>query len=256
MNIKSQRGTLIRSFNMHIKPLTPLAHIDHLVVAAAALEDGVRWCQNSLGVSPEPGGEHALFGTHNQLLRLNSHAYQQAYLEIIAINPKATTNRDSNQAAWFDLEDPVMKRQLMLSGPQLIHWVVRVPNISQAVAAWRDLGIECGPVIEASRQSNQGLLRWKITVRKDGKRLLGGALPTLIEWGETHPTDAMVEPVITLKTLQLQHPDTRILKDALAVIKMNEISVEQGPIALRATLILENKTEFSLSHNLPHSIKI
>ena len=39
------------------------AQIDHLVVAARTLVEGVAWCEATLGVVPGPGGEHALFGT-------------------------------------------------------------------------------------------------------------------------------------------------------------------------------------------------
>jgi len=34
--------------------------VDHLVVAAATLEQGVAWCEAKLGVTPGPGGKHAL----------------------------------------------------------------------------------------------------------------------------------------------------------------------------------------------------
>ncbi|MEY4341937.1 MAG: hypothetical protein RL541_1441, partial [Pseudomonadota bacterium] len=43
------------------------AYIDHLVVAASSLAQGVAWCEDQLGITPGPGGEHALFGTHNRL---------------------------------------------------------------------------------------------------------------------------------------------------------------------------------------------
>ena len=56
------------------------ARIDHLVVAAPTLEDGVAWCEATLGVTPGPGGAHALFGTQNRLLRLSSNDHRQAYL--------------------------------------------------------------------------------------------------------------------------------------------------------------------------------
>jgi hypothetical protein len=37
------------------------------VVVAASLEQGVQWCERVLGITPGPGGEHALMGTHNRL---------------------------------------------------------------------------------------------------------------------------------------------------------------------------------------------
>ncbi len=62
--------------------------IDHLVVAAQTLEQGVQWCETTLGIVPGPGGEHLLYGTHNRLFKIATPANPLAYLEIIAINPK------------------------------------------------------------------------------------------------------------------------------------------------------------------------
>ena len=65
----------------------PLAsRIDHLVVATASLAEGVQWCEKTLGITPGPGGEHPLMGTHNRLISVASPAFPLAYLEIIAIH--------------------------------------------------------------------------------------------------------------------------------------------------------------------------
>ena len=65
------------------------AQLDHLVIAAASLADGVQWCERTLGVTPGPGGVHPLMGTHNRLLSLVSPGFPNAYLEIIAIDSEA-----------------------------------------------------------------------------------------------------------------------------------------------------------------------
>ncbi|MEO7742546.1 MAG: VOC family protein [Usitatibacter sp.] len=44
--------------------------LDHLVIAAATLEEGVRYVEAQLGVTMGPGGKHATMGTHNRLLSL------------------------------------------------------------------------------------------------------------------------------------------------------------------------------------------
>ena len=61
------------------------AVVDHLVVAAASLEDGVRWCEATLGVTPGPGGRHPLMGTHNRLFAIGSDTFPQVFFEIIAV---------------------------------------------------------------------------------------------------------------------------------------------------------------------------
>ena len=86
-----------------------VAHVDHLVVMAASLAEGVAWCEATLGVTPGPGGEHPLMGTHNRLLRIASPAFPQAYLELIAIDPDAPA---LGRVRWFGLDDPALQARL------------------------------------------------------------------------------------------------------------------------------------------------
>ena len=84
------------------------AQLDHLIVIAASLSQGVAWCEQTLGITPGPGGEHPLMGTHNRLFSIASPAYPRAYFEIIALQPGAkptrapgvTTTPASPMAAW------------------------------------------------------------------------------------------------------------------------------------------------------------
>lgn len=212
------------------------AQIDHLVVAAATIEEGVTWCETTLGQTPGPGGEHALFGTHNRLLKLHSDTVPPVYLEIIAINPHTQPTRAANLRRWFDLDDPALRERLQRQGPQLVHWVARVPAIAHAVAELQLLGIERGPVLQASRATPQGLLQWRISVRDDGQRLFDGALPTLIEWGETHPAHNMPDSGLALTAFEVSHPHTSELRQALQVIGLAAVPVTDEPPALVAEL--------------------
>jgi catechol 2,3-dioxygenase-like lactoylglutathione lyase family enzyme len=227
------------------------AGIDHLVVAAPSLAEGVAWCEATLGPTPGPGGAHALFGTHNRLLRLHSTVHPKAYLEIIAIDPAATPTRPPPLRRWFDLDDPALRERLRREGPQLIHWVASVPDIDAACARLRALGIERGPVIDASRPTPQGLLRWRITVRDDGQRLFGGALPTLIQWGDTHPADGMTGADLGLQGLTLQHPDAGRLTAALTAIGLDGVAVHTGPAGLRADLTTADGQPLVLNPSTP-----
>lgn len=164
--------------------------LDHLVVGAATLEEGVAWCERVLGVTPGPGGRHALMSTHNRLLNISGPNHPRAYLEIIAIDPDAPP---PDRARWFDLDLPELRERLG-HGPGLIHWVARVPNLDAALANWQSEGVDAGKATEASR----GNLRWRIALREDGRRLRREALPVLIEWGEAHPTDSMVDQGVQL----------------------------------------------------------
>lgn len=153
------------------------AELDHLVVIASTLDDGVRWCEATLGITPGPGGSHPLMGTHNRLLRIDGPGFEYAYLEIIAVDPMALPTRAPGLKRWFDLDDPALTKRLAQYGPQLCHWVARTPDVEAARTALRLLRIERGPVLSASRMTPAGLLEWKITVRDDGHRLLEAHCP-------------------------------------------------------------------------------
>ena len=210
--------------------------VDHLVVLAPSLAEGVAWCEATLGVVPGPGGEHPLMGTHNRLIPVNTAAFPRAYLEIIAINREAVPQRAAGAKRWFDLDDDALQARLRTQGPQLAHWVAEVPDLPQALATLSAQGIDRGQVVAASRPTPQGLLRWQISVRDDGQRLFNGCLPTLIQWGDTHPTQAMADQGVALESLALAHPQAGALRQALDAVGLGAIPVHTGPARLQARL--------------------
>jgi hypothetical protein len=170
--------------------------LDHLVVAARSLDEGVRWCEATLGITPGPGGRHPLMGTHNRLCRIAGEAFPDAYLEIIALDPEAAP---PGRARWFGLDAIDLA-----GGPRLIHWVARTEAIDAALGALREQGLDAGRAVAASRDTPSGRLSWRIAVRDDGALLAGGALPTLIEWDSSHPARAMPDAGLVLRTLTLR----------------------------------------------------
>lgn len=199
--------------------------LDHLVVAAATLADGVAWCERTLGVTPGPGGRHPLFGTHNRLLKVESTGFPRAYLEIIAIDPEAPP---PGRVRWFGLDAIDLQ-----AGPRLIHWVARTDALVALRQALLDLGVDPGPAIAASRDTPQGLLAWQILVRDDGALQCGGALPTLIQWQGRHPADAMAASGVVLKSLTLSGLPPR----AAEALDLGGIALSSAPgPALQAVL--------------------
>jgi hypothetical protein len=199
--------------------------LDHLVVAARTLDEGVAWCEATLGVTPGPGGRHALMSTHNRLLNISSGAFARAYLEIIAIDPLAPA---PGRTRWFDLDDAALQAGLV-HGPRLIHWVARSANLRAHLAALSSAGWDPGEAIQAER----GPLRWQISVRPDGQRLYDGALPTLIEWGPQHPCDDMPASGLSLQSLVIEG------LPASAIAALQTEAVRHAPAeqpALRASL--------------------
>lgn len=176
----------------------PQLELDHLVVAARTLEEGAAWCEATLGVVPEAGGRHAWMGTHNRLLSLSSARFPKSYLEIVAIDPDALAPA---RTRWFDLDTPQL-RQAIASSPRLVHWVARTTAIDAAAKAFRDAGYDVGSPTVAERMTPRGMLRWRITVRDDGGRPAGGAVPLLIQWGDEHPCDALRASGVALERVE------------------------------------------------------
>ncbi len=225
--------------------------LDHLVVLAASLADGVGWCEATLGVTPNAGGEHPLMGTHNRLLTIASPAFPRAYLEVIAIDPGAISTRAAGAKRWFDMDNAAMQARLRRDGPQLAHCVVQVPDVSAAVAALAQHGIDRGRVLAASRPTPHGTLAWQISVRDDGQRLFDGCLPTLITWRGAHPTDTLPDQGVALQSLTLQHPQAGALAAAWGAIGWNDIPVTRGPAQLGAHLMTPRDPVALLSTSTP-----
>ncbi len=217
--------------------------IDHLVVAARTLEQGVQWCETILGITPSPGGEHAQFGTHNCLFKIATPAFPLAYMEIIAIQSGAKGPANPNAKRWFDLDNPALQAAVAQE-PRLVHFVVNTDNILAARIALKSQGIDRGPVMPASRRSRKGVLQWQITVREDGQRLFDGALPTLIQWGKAddseplrlHPRNGLPRSGVSLQGLAVSYPTAAKLVAAYQAIGLAEVTVVEGPSNITATL--------------------
>ncbi len=212
------------------------SQVDHLVIAARTLQEGVAWCEATLGITPGPGGEHPLFGTHNRLFRIATVNYPRAYFEIIAINSIVVRSINPPEKCWFDLDSAALQESIKTS-PRLVHFVASTGDVRSACAALQALGIDRGPVVHASRMTPNGLLQWQITVRGDGQRLFSGGLPTLIEWGDVHPANGMADSGVSLLDLRMAHPQATELQAAHRAIGLQGITVEAGTPNLIATLL-------------------
>ncbi|WP_313084270.1 VOC family protein [Pulveribacter sp.] len=225
--------------------------VDHLVILAADLRQGADWCRRTLGVEPAKGGEHPLMGTHNRLLNISSPAHPRSYLEIIAINPGAASARPAGARRWFDMDDPALQRQVADDGPRLIHWVACVPDIAASHAALAARGLDRGEIITASRPTPLGLLQWRITVRQDGRRLMDGCLPTLIEWGEGHPCDSLPDSGVQLQSLRLEHPEAHALAGACTAAGLHQVAVEAAAAPRLLAALRTPRGLVSLSSHAP-----
>lgn len=183
--------------------------LDHLVVAATRLQQGIEHIENLLGVSVALGGRHPRMGTHNALLRLGP----ALYLEIIAIDPTA---EPPTRPRWFGLDEPAV-RAWLAPRPRLLHWVVNTPDIETAREHGR---IPPGRIEPMSR----GDLHWRITIAEDGHTPAGGLLPSLIQWHtEAHPADRLPDSGCRLSALVVRSPHRDWLEAALKPIGADQL---------------------------------
>ena len=184
------------------------ATLDHLVVAAVTLADGIDYITDLTGIAPQPGGRHVAMGTHNALLRLG----ERLYLEVIAIDPDGAT---PSRPRWFDLDNIAVQAELA-EQPRLIHWVARTSEIERAVEL---CPMPLGPLHAFER----GRYRWRITVPDDGSRPAGGVFPTLIAWDvPQHPADALPSAPIALTCVSATHREPAPIRAALAAFGLSD----------------------------------
>lgn len=235
------RATVHRGGRWYRRRMT--THIDHLVIAARTLEQGVQWCEATLGVTPGPGGEHAAYGTHNRLLKIATPTHPLAYLEIIAINPQAKRSANAQGQRWFDLDDTALQAALAQE-PRMVHFVAGTDRLQDARIALKAQGIDRGPAMPASRHTRKGVLHWHITVREDGQRLFNGALPSLIQWGQAdaaeplrlHPRNTLPRSGVSLQSVAVTHPTAAKLQAAYEAIGLTGVNVQVGEPNVVATL--------------------
>ena len=178
--------------------------LDHLIVAAAELADGIDYIARVTGVTPRPGGKHVAMGTHNALLRLGD----RIYLEVLAIDPDGVKPA---RPRWFDLDDPTLQAELR-ERPRLIAWAARTDDIDGAVAR---CPIALGRVCPFER----GEYRWRITISDDGKRPGSGLAPTLIQWDvAAHPADALPDSGVAVAAMAGAHPEPDAIRSALLTL--------------------------------------
>lgn len=200
--------------------------LDHIVIAADKLANGIDYVTAALGISPAPGGRHLRMGTHNALLSLGP----SCYLEVIAVDPSLP---DPDRPRWFRLDEQIIRERLK-KGPFLHHWVVRTKNIEKLrrVAPER-----FGPVVPM----NRGNLDWLITIPEDGSLPAGGILPSLIQWSDVEPAPLLPDQDLRLHSL-------RINTDAVDEV---ENILEQLNIVQPVTVVTAAENSLSATFETP-----
>ncbi|SHH28805.1 VOC family protein [Marivita hallyeonensis] len=174
-----------------------MLQLDHIAVAGETLAEAVAHSEAALGIPLGPGGQHAYYATHNQLVGLAD----GLYFEAIAIDP---SQPEPAHPRWFGLD--------RFKGPaRLDKWILRCADIGAVLEVFPDLG---EPV-----HLTRGDVSWTMIVPQDGMLPFDGLFPAIIQWHtDTPPGQALPATEVRLKTLRVETPDADALHDALAPV--------------------------------------
>ena len=179
-------------------------NIDHIVIGAENLPQGIDFIRKHLGVDIPYGGIHEKMGTHNHLMQLGNNTF----LEVIAINPNIAS---PSNPRWYGLDDPYISR-LLKDQPRLLTWVVNTQSLQTLL---KKSVFSFGKAEHISRDS----LSWTFSLPDDGRILAGGMLPYIIEWHtDLHPSRKMTDLGCRLKRLEIHHPQPLWLHSILESI--------------------------------------
>ena len=195
--------------------------IDHLVIGASTLIQGVNFVADILGVEMPYGGTHSKMGTHNHLMQIGD----GVFIEVIAINWEIDP---PGRPRWYGLDDPFIRQQIEKQ-PALLTWVVNTRNINELI---RMANFSLGKAELISR----GNLSWHFGLPEDGRLLAGGMLPYAIEWKtDRHPSANMADLKCRFHSLEIYHTYSRWLQSALTsigaldLVKIKTLPKDQAP---------------------------
>lgn len=186
-----------------------MAVLDHLVLAVPDLDAAVPVIAARLGVHPEPGGVHPGWGTRNALVGLGRDPH--AYLEIVGPDPEQDVDERAFGVGTIDR-------------PAFVAWAVRPAPGERFDDLVRGAGDRLGPVRAMSRRRADGReLHWRLTAP------VTGAMPFLIDWGDTaHPAEAL-PPAVRLEALQLFDPAPDELAAGLRALGLTDVAYSGAP---------------------------
>ena len=201
-----------------------LAHVDHLVYAAADLDRGIAEVERLLGVRAGAGGRHPMWGTRNALAALGP----SSYLEIIAPDPDHPPNSEGRP---FGLD--------ALESSRLVGWAAKGRHLASIRDAAARHGVDLGEVLTGSRnQPEGGVLTWTLT---DLRCVVAdGIVPFFIDWGTSPHPALLASQGAILVELFAEHPDADRVRRLLRIIAVG-LPVSAGPVpALMARIDCPN----------------
>jgi hypothetical protein len=202
--------------------LVQMSAIDHLVIAGGDLALLSAWFARESGVEPVAGGAHPGMGTRNALVSLG----ERCYLELIAPDPDQP---EPGRPRPFGVDD------LAPGSHHLATFALAVGDLDEAVGRLAGIPVDLGRVLVMSRTRPDGVeLAWRMTesVHPDH----GGALPFLIEWGDTPHPSAGAPAGCAIESLSVRHPEPDRVKPAFEALGFEVPVVRGSPAGISVRL--------------------
>lgn len=194
-----------------------MLRLDHLIVIAPSLADGVSHVRACLGVAAPFGWRHDFMGTHNHLLQLGD----SVYLEIVALDPEA---EDPGRRRWFGLDDQEKVGADWRAGRRLRGWVARTDVIDAVIAA--------RPSIFGEKTAlPTGDPYFDFAIPRDGSLPLDGAAPSVIDRrGKPRSMASIADLGARLRSFTVEYPDPDALKALYRALAIERApAIVQGP---------------------------
>jgi hypothetical protein len=206
-------------------------NLDHILLGANDLDQGIRWIEERSGVRAVFGGAHPGRGTCNALLSLGP----RRYLEIIAPDPQQASSTAGN-----DMVD----RLHAIHEPRLIGWAVHTDDLSALMQRATAAGIAIENVRDGSRVRPDGkTLLWRSVALKND---FGGMLPFFIEWnpGSIHPSQDAPSGC-TLQHFFIESPAREDVRSVAAKLGL-ELEIRPAKATVLRARIMGKKGEFEI----------
>ena len=183
--------------------------LDHILLGASGLEEGIAFVKQHTGVTAAFGGVHPGRGTRNALVSLG----ERHYLEIIAPDPAQPGSLDH-----YHLQT--------LPAPRLVGWAAHPGDLNAFAGHLRNASLAFdGPTPGSRRRPDGRLLEWKTLNLHDDQ---SGLLPFFIEWSAAtvHPS-ADAPPGCKLLHFELSTPGNTKLQRICALLNL-DVPVTHG----------------------------
>jgi hypothetical protein len=211
-------GTAIAAFSLRAQGASAVpAILDHILLGAPDLQQGIDFVASQTGVRAAFGGVHPGRGTQNALLSLG----ERHYLEIIAPDPK---QERTNVTPMFRTD--LIAHLKSFASPRLVGWAAHPCSLSAYAQKLRAANVTFqGPTPGSRKRPDGRLLQWQ-TLNLDNDE--GSLLPFFIEWSADSPHPASDAPSgCQLPSFELASPDLDGLREKIAPFDL-DVTIAKG----------------------------